>query len=77
MTLDGAKVSGRSVALQATTAILDSGTTAILVSAADAAVIHSVRLHPSTRFRERPESYSFCKHVHAQAALLSSPSCLL
>ena len=41
--LDGAKVSGRAVALGATTAIMDSGTTAILVSSADAAAIHQVR----------------------------------
>ena len=43
--LDGAKVAGQSVALAATTAIMDSGTTAILVSSADAAAIHQVRGH--------------------------------
>ena len=46
--LDGAKVAGHLVALAATTAILDSGTTAILVSAADAAAIHEVRAQPAT-----------------------------
>ncbi|CAL5227424.1 g10385 [Coccomyxa viridis] len=40
VTLDGAKVAGRAVDLAATTAIMDSGTTAILVSSADAAAIH-------------------------------------
>ena len=47
MALDGAKVSGRAVALGATTAIMDSGTTAILVSSADAAAIHQVRTWPT------------------------------
>ncbi|EIE26466.1 acid protease [Coccomyxa subellipsoidea C-169] len=41
VSLTGAKVNGRSVVLQATTAIMDSGTTAILVSATDAAAIHA------------------------------------
>ena len=40
--LDGAQVGGRAVALGAQEAILDSGTTAILVSSADAAAIHEV-----------------------------------
>ena len=47
MTLDGAKVAGRAVDLAATTAIMDSGTTAILVSSADAAAIHKVRAWPA------------------------------
>lgn len=42
--LDGAQVGGRAVALGAQEAILDSGTTAILVSSADAAAIHEVSL---------------------------------
>ena len=42
MALDGAKVNGNFITLGATTAIMDSGTTAILVSADDAAAIHSV-----------------------------------
>ena len=40
--LDGAKVGDQAVALGAQEAILDSGTTAILVSSADAAAIHEV-----------------------------------
>ena len=40
--LDSAQVSGQNVALGATTAILDSGTTAILVGPDDAAAIHAV-----------------------------------
>ncbi len=47
VTLDGAKVAGRAVDLAATTAIMDSGTTAILVSSADAAAIHRVRACPA------------------------------
>ncbi len=47
VTLDGAKVAGRAVDLAATTAIMDSGTTAILVSSADAAAIHQVRALPA------------------------------
>ncbi|CAL8466769.1 g6305 [Coccomyxa elongata] len=39
--LSGAKVNGNWVSLGATTAIMDSGTTAILVSATDAAAIHA------------------------------------
>ena len=40
--LDGAQVRGQNVALGATTAIMDSGTTAILVGPDDAAAIHAV-----------------------------------
>lgn len=40
--LSGAKVGGQAVTLEATTAIMDSGTTAILVSAVDASAIHAV-----------------------------------
>jgi hypothetical protein len=48
--LDGVVISGQATALTATTAILDSGTTAILVSTADAAAIHQARLiWPSAR----------------------------
>lgn len=60
VTLDGAKVSGRAVALGATTAIMDSGTTAILVSSADAAAIHQVRAPPAV-----PPWYTW----HADAAV--------
>lgn len=39
-------MNGQFVSLQATTAIMDSGTTAILVSATDAAAIHAVGFQP-------------------------------
>ena len=44
MALNGAMVQGRQISLAAQTAILDSGTTAILVSARDGAAIHNVWL---------------------------------
>ena len=45
LTLDGVKVGGKSVPISATGALLDSGTTLIIMSDTDAAATNDVNIH--------------------------------